>query len=63
MADVHAEAVHRHEAPKSFIRKYVFSTDHKVIGIQYILTGLMMALVGGALATLIRLQLGWPEHQ
>jgi cytochrome c oxidase subunit 1 len=41
----------------------VFSTDHKVIGIQYILTGLVMALVGAALAALIRLQLGWPEHQ
>ena len=46
-----------------FIRRYVFSTDHKIIGIQYILTGLVMAVVGGALAALIRLQLGWPEHQ
>jgi cytochrome c oxidase subunit 1 len=50
-------------APTSFIRRYVFSTDHKVIGIQYIVTGLVMALVGAALATLIRLQLGWPEHR
>jgi hypothetical protein len=31
---------------QGFIRRYVFSTDHKVIGIQYILTGLVMALVG-----------------
>jgi cytochrome c oxidase subunit 1 len=46
-----------------FIRRFVFSTDHKIIGIQYILTGLLMALVGAALAALIRLQLGWPEHQ
>ncbi len=45
-----------------FIRRYVFSLDHKVIGIQYIVTGLLMALVGAALATLIRLQLGWPER-
>jgi cytochrome c oxidase subunit 1 len=50
-------------APTSFIRRYVFSTDHKVIGIQDIVTGLVMALVGAALATLIRLQLGWPEHR
>src|SRR4029079_18673280 len=42
---------------------YVFTTDHKVIGIQYILTGLSMAIAGGFLAALIRLQLGWPEHQ
>jgi cytochrome c oxidase subunit 1 len=46
-----------------FVRRYIFSTDHKIIGIQYILTGLMMAIVGGFLAALIRLQLGWPEHQ
>jgi cytochrome c oxidase subunit 1 len=56
-------AVHVHAEPPGFIRRYVFSTDHKVIGIQYILTGLVMALLGGALAALIRLQLGWPEHQ
>ena len=47
--------------PQGFLRKYVFSTDHKVIGIQYILTGLIMGLVGAGLAVLIRLQLGWPE--
>jgi cytochrome c oxidase subunit I len=53
-----------HEAsePRGFIRRYVFSMDHKVIGIQYIITGLVMALLGAALATLIRLQLGWPDH-
>jgi cytochrome c oxidase subunit 1 len=48
---------------QSFIRRYVFSTDHKVIGIQYIVTGLLMALIGAFLAALIRLQLGWPDHQ
>jgi cytochrome c oxidase subunit 1 len=52
----------RHDEP-GFVRRYIFSTDHKVIGIQYIVTGLAMALVGAALAALIRLQLGWPEEQ
>ncbi|MGD8329459.1 MAG: cbb3-type cytochrome c oxidase subunit I [Acidobacteriota bacterium] len=46
-----------------FVRKYIFSLDHKVIGIQYIITGLVMALVGAFLATLIRLQLAFPNHQ
>ena len=41
----------------------MFSTDHKVIGIQYILTGLTMAIAGAFLAALIRLPLGWPDHQ
>ncbi len=44
------------------VRKYIFSTDHKIIGIQYILLGLVMALVGAGLAALIRLQLGWPDR-
>ncbi len=47
----------------SFVRRYIFSLDHKVIGIQYIITGLVMALVGAFLATLIRLQLAYPAHQ
>jgi len=46
-----------HGASESFISKYVFSTDHKMIGKQYMITGLMMALVGGSAAGLIRTQL------
>ena len=51
------------EEHPGFLRRYVFSTDHKIIGIQYILTGLLMAVVGSLLAVMIRLQLGWPTHQ
>ena len=46
--------------PKGFFRKYVFSTDHKVIGVQFLFTSLTMLLIGGGLAMLIRWQLGWP---
>jgi cytochrome c oxidase subunit 1 len=48
------------EEPRSFIRKYVFSLDHKVIGMQYLVTALVMAIVAGGLAVLIRSQLAWP---
>src|SRR2546430_12727138 len=41
----HAE-VHRHPAPTGFIRKYIFSVDHKVIGIQYIMLALTAVVVG-----------------
>ena len=58
-----SDHAHTHGHAVGFLRHYVFSTDHKVIGIQYIVTGLLMALAGAALAVLIRLQLGWPEHQ
>jgi cytochrome c oxidase subunit I len=51
----HGEA---HELP--FIRKYIFSTDHKIIGIQFLLMSLMFLFVGGLLAMLIRWQLGFP---
>jgi len=66
MADVvhpvHGE-VHRHPAPTGFIRKYVFSTDHKVIGIQYWSLALFSVFVGMALSLLMRLQLGWPGQE
>jgi cytochrome c oxidase subunit 1 len=55
-----AHVAHEH-APQAFIWKYVFSKDHKVIGIQYYMTAMVMAWVAGALAMLIRLQLAWPE--
>ena len=54
------DAVHRHEAPTSFIRKYIFSLDHKVIGIQYIILALVAVLVGMTMSVLMRLNLSWP---
>jgi cytochrome c oxidase subunit 1 len=58
-ADLH-EGVHRHEAPTSFIRKYIFSLDHKVIGIQYIILALTAVIVGMTMSVLMRLNLSWP---
>ncbi|MFW6089103.1 MAG: cytochrome c oxidase subunit I [Gemmatimonadota bacterium] len=46
--------------PQSFIRKYIFSTDHKIIGIQFLFTCLFFLLVGGLLAVMLRYQLGFP---
>jgi cytochrome c oxidase subunit 1 len=54
------EAGH-HEEPTGFWRRYVFSVDHKVIGKQYLGIGLVMAVLGGLTAYLIRWQLAWPE--
>ena len=58
MAEAHAVA---HEAPTGFIRKYIFSLDHKVIGIQYILLALAAVFVGMFLSLLMRLHLAWPN--
>src|SRR5215468_7010768 len=54
-----AVAAH-HEAPTSFIRKYIFSIDHKVIGIQYILLALTAVVVGMIMSVLMRINLSWP---
>ena len=58
VAVAHAHGVHA--APTSFWRKYVFSLDHKVIGIQYMAYSLVMLVVGGLLAMLVRWQLAFP---
>ena len=52
--DAHTE--HR----QSWLTRYIFSQDHKVIGIQYLFTSMIMAVIGGFLAMLIRMQLGFP---
>ncbi len=44
----------------SFISKYVFSKDHKVIGIQFLFSTLLWFLVGGLLALGVRFQVAWP---
>src|SRR5215472_5992942 len=58
---VHEGAAAHEEHAESFVRHYIFSIDHKTIGKQYYLTTLFMAIVGGALAMLMRAHLGWPE--
>lgn len=47
---------------ESWLRKYFFSVDHKTIGIQYLITGFLMAVVGGLLAYGFRVQLAWPNE-
>src|SRR6516164_2804927 len=53
-------AVHEHPE-MGFVRKYIFSTDHKIIGIQFLFSGLIFLVIGGTLAMLVRIQLGWPH--
>jgi len=61
--DDHAHGEHAHgHVELGFMKKYLFSIDHKTIGIQFLFLGLMFFVVGGALAMLVRFQLGWPGH-
>ena len=57
-ADAHG-AAHAHHEPNFFF-KYVWSTDHKMIGKQFLLTSLFWLFIGGGLALIVRWQLGFP---
>ena len=68
MATAHAVDGHAHDAhdeehhhSDNFISKYIFSTDHKMIAKQYLLTGVLWAFIGGLLSIIFRLQLGFPD--
>src|SRR5271157_6075154 len=52
---------HAHSAPQGFIRKYVFSLDHKVIGIQYYFLALFSVLIGMSLSLLMRFHMVHPD--
>src|SRR5215510_5585125 len=49
--------------PSTFIGRYVFSRDHKIIGLQYFFLALTAALVGSAMSLLMRLRLAWPRSR
>jgi cytochrome c oxidase subunit 1 len=53
-------STHAHEEHLPFWRKYIFSTDHKIIGIQYAVTGLFFLFFGFCLVMLMRWQLAYP---
>ncbi len=49
-----------HHHKEDFLFKYIFSTDHKMISKQFLITGFIMGFIGLVMSTLFRLQLGWP---
>ncbi len=54
----HVQEAHAHQG---FIRTYIFSTDHKMIGKQFLIMGLLMMVLGGGLALVFRWQLAYPD--
>ncbi|NDC76490.1 MAG: cytochrome c oxidase subunit I [Chitinophagia bacterium] len=57
----HHEGDHGHHHEESFISKYVFSQDHKMIAKQFLITGMIWGVIGGLFSVLFRLQLGYPD--
>src|SRR6266567_101105 len=60
MEDASDQQAHVHAPPEAFLRKYVFSLDHKVIGKQYYALGILAVCMGMALSWLMRFHLVWP---
>jgi len=54
---------HGHHHKETFITKYIFSQDHKMISKQYLITGLIMGIIGIGMSILFRMQLAWPDHK
>jgi len=54
--DTHAE----HHEELNFLHKYILPLDHKIIAMQYIFTGMIMAIIGGYFAYAFRMQLAFP---
>ena len=53
---------HGHHHKETFITKYIFSQDHKMIAKQYLITGvLFMGVIGILMSLLMRLQIAWPS--
>ncbi len=51
-----------HHHKETFVTKYVFSQDHKMISKQYLITGIIMGVIGGFMSMLFRLQIAYPEE-
>src|ERR1700692_2952161 len=60
MHEPSVQQAHVHAPPEGFLRKHVFSLDHKVIGKQYYALGLTAVLIGMVLSWLMRFHLVWP---
>ena len=61
MSDTHqGHGAAGHHGPQSFWTRYVFATDHKIIGMQFTFSSLLFVILGGLLAMGVRYQLAWP---
>src|SRR5882757_3861424 len=56
----HSQTVH--EQKLNFVTKYIFSQDHKMIAKQYLVTGIIWAIIGGGMSVIFRIQLAYPDR-
>ena len=51
-----------HHHKETFVTKYIFSQDHKMISKQFLVTGMFMGIIGVFMSMLFRMQIAWPEQ-
>lgn len=59
---VNSHNMHDHHHEETFLTKYIFSQDHKMIAKQFLFTGIFWSIIGALLSVIFRLQLGWPNE-
>ncbi len=59
---VHDDAHHGHHHEEGFVSKYIFSMDHKTISKQFLITGIVWAIIGGLFSVFFRMQLAYPDQ-
>src|SRR5688572_33108783 len=59
---IHGHEHEHHEHNQTFWTKYVFSTDHKMISKQFLITAIFMAFLAMGMSMLFRIQLAWPDQ-
>lgn len=58
----HDDAHHGHHHEEGFVSKYIFSMDHKTISKQFLITGIVWAIIGGLFSVFFRMQLAYPDQ-
>ena len=53
---------HEHHHEETFITKYIFSQDHKMIAKQFLITAMVMGVIAVMMSIFFRMQLAWPEE-
>ena len=61
--EAHGAHDHHEHHNDSFWSKYIFSTDHKMISKQFLITAIVMAFLAMIMSLIFRLQLGWPDQK
>ena len=62
-AETHVHDDHEvHHHKETFVTKYIFSQDHKMIAKQYLITGLIMGIIAVIMSLMMRMQIAWPEE-